>query len=221
MKQIAKIFYLIIFQFQIADCQIFEGGSGDGNASVEIIKTDLHIPTFVFEGRIGDGSTNESLSKVALNLQTPVFAGGNGDGASYQLIPSMPLYLNSLAFQGGTSDGASQLYLVKINLRNPGENIFVGGSGKGQDALFSKYWQLDLCNNFFTWNGSQDQSWTNPLNWGCSLVPISTSIVSVPTEIDNYPQIISSQSIKQLNMSINSFLTISQPNGRLNIIGPQ
>ena len=67
------------------------------------------------------------------------------------------------------------------------------------------------------WYGSADNDWGNSSNWGCSLVPVSSSNVTIPAGLINYPVISATAAVNNISIASGASLTLS--NATLQIAG--
>ncbi|MEI8086771.1 MAG: T9SS type A sorting domain-containing protein [Paludibacter sp.] len=76
----------------------------------------------------------------------------------------------------------------------------------------------DCLSTNYVWLGGTDTDWNTASNWCSNAVPTSTTDVTIPTGITNYPVISGTSSCKALNIVSGASLTISGAN-TLNVYG--
>ena len=156
---------------------LYNGGNGRGD--VQLLKNaqglngeDVNV---LYNGGSGRGDIQLIKNAQGLNGEdvNVLYSGGNGRG-------DIPLLLSSHGLNGE---------VIGI--------VYYGGIGRG-DVLSEVTSGFADCDVVFFWNGIVSDTWENPANWNCNVLPNINSNVIISSGLSHYPTVNSSTEIKRL-----------------------
>jgi hypothetical protein len=121
----------------------------------------------------------------------------------------------TLPLKTGSPGGLFKVTVLPQGCNSPtGVELSITGS---EDSLIVGSLQACTTN---TWVGNISTAWENAANWSCGTVPISTSVVSIPSGRPFALVIKSMATCKSLTSATGSIIKID-PGYKLTIVGPQ
>jgi hypothetical protein len=181
----------------------------------------LLIPILTYSqyvGGIGAGYKSLENTNIYLASNDGQYEGGNGSGTSSRTLKNIILSDSDGQYEGGNGIGAVNFNIFNIVL-SESNGKYEGGISTGHDIIELKKITLALCDGTSnTWNGNTSTAWSIYRNWSCGAVPTSTTTVTIPAGLLNYPILGSQVSIKHLIMETNTTINLIGI-GRLTVTG--
>jgi hypothetical protein len=198
--------------------QLAVSSSTAGEYSITTSKTGCDDETSndvdVIEARVtGLNTTAICSNQVSFSWNSVAF------GENYQYVvdqvvtpPSNPVNPGTTSLLSATVSSLLPATTYHIHIR--------AASGPSYTSFCSTWTNREFttpaANPILEWTGEVSTSWTNPANWTCGQVPVSTSEIIINGGKPNYPTITSNTTIKKL--TVNSGATVNvQPGVTLTI----
>lgn len=196
-----KNYYLLFFTAFICCSSAvsgqYTGGVSNGFASTSVSTANLSLSDSLYNGGDGNGFSNDTAQNISLYVTDSLYNGGIGNGFSKDTALNVSLTIADSLYNGGIGNGFSCIIITNANLYLL-DSLYNGGNGRGENQLISPNINLGICGDTLVWNGNDNIIWSNPNNWDCGKVPVTTSIVYIPGGRPRYPVITDDTEIKTL-----------------------
>ncbi|MEO7309355.1 MAG: hypothetical protein ABIX01_03080 [Chitinophagaceae bacterium] len=138
------------------------------------------------------------------------YFGGNGNGVSSKIKTGTSLgvaVMDSL-YNGGNGNGYTMLF-SSTNYFGTGtaDTLYNGGIGRGEKSNTALL-DLSTCGNLYKWNGIISNTWAEPKNWDCGVIPGINCNVLIPSGLARYPTLVNTVEIKSLTIQNGASVTV-------------
>ena len=187
----------------IADVSAFKGGNNDGSANASFSRQNV-TDVLAFRGGNNDGVAESSFTRQ-YSTDNNAFKGGTNDGFAFAIF-NRQNNTDINAFRGGSNDGSTMFTLSKISITDA--VVFNGGIGRGEAQIYVPRNGCGLPGSPAVWNGSINNSWSNPGNWDCGNLPGIASNVIIPSGLARYPTVFASAEVRSLTLLPGATVTV-------------